>query len=261
VEVVQLDSKRTIPTVKITFSGDLPHLLKKKIRGRTNVTYHIDRRASVKDVCESLGIPHPEIDRIHVNNHDVGFDYLVKPGDSIEVIPISEKTDFFKSTLLRPIPLTAFLFIADVNVGKLARWLRLFGFDTLYKNSFGDSELAEMAGESNRILLTKDCNLLKRKKIIFGHLVRENDPVKQIVEVVKLYNLHNRIRPFTRCLRCNGMLGPVNKKEIDHLLEPLTRKYYNIFHQCNQCRQVYWHGSHRSKLDKDLQSVLSRCGI
>jgi uncharacterized protein with PIN domain len=250
-----------MPAVEITFHGDLPQLLKKKIRGQTNVTYALDRRASVKDVCEALGVPHPEIDTIYANSHEVGFDYIVSSGDSITVIPISEKTDFFKSTLLRPVSLTGLRFIADVNVGKLARWLRLCGFDTWYDNNFDDDELAEIAGTSNRILLTKDCNLLKRKNVVFGHLVRKNDPEDQIIEVVKLFNLQNRIQPYSRCLRCNGTLRQVNKKEVDHLLEPLTRKYYKTFHQCCLCHQVYWHGSHRPKIEKNLQSVLLKCGI
>jgi len=258
---MQSDSFDPHSFVEIKFHGNLPGLLKKKIRGKSLVSYALNRRTSVKDVCESLGIPHPEVDLITANNITVGFDYILCPRDYIEITPISAKTDFLKFSYLRVASLTEYRFIVDVNVAKLARWLRLLGFDAMYENGFNDDELAKISGDSKRILLTKDCNLLKRKNVVFGHLVREDDPEKQIIEIVTLYNLQHKIQPYTRCLRCNGILGYVDKKDIDHLLEPLTRKYYDTFHQCRQCQQVYWHGSHRSKIEKDLQAVLVKCGI
>ena len=119
--------------------------------------------------------------------------------------------------------------------------------------------MAEIASRSKRIVLSKDCNLLKRNKIIWGHLVRDENPDEQIVDVVRLFQLEKLIAPYRRCIKCNGLLMEVDKVKIDHLLEPLTRKYYSSFHQCDSCSQVYWQGSHRSGLDMGLKTVLKMC--
>lgn len=225
----------------------------------SSVLYNLERIASVKDIIESLGIPHPEIENIVANKRQVGFDYRVDQGDSIEVFPISSRTDFFSYSILRPPLPDGFGFLCDVNIGKLAKWLRLLGFDAIYGNHFEDKELAELAGKSGRVLLTKDCNLLKRKQVVWGHLVSVDEPDEQIIEVVKLFNLQSLVRPYSRCLGCNGVLSYVDKDAIDHLLEPLTRKYYTNFHQCQKCKQVYWQGTHRTKMEAKLRSVLERC--
>jgi uncharacterized protein with PIN domain len=247
-------------SVELSFHGYLPQLLSRTFRGQSDLLYELERKTSIKDLIESLGVPHTEIDRIIVNNaNKVDFSYIVMPADRIKVYPVSSQTDFFSPSRIRPALPHGFKFMCDVNVGKLARWLRIFGFDTVYENNFEDDELAEMASKTQRILLSKDCNLLKRKKVIWGHLVRVNDPIEQIVDVVQLFQLERLIQPYRRCLRCNGQLLRVEKEKVDHLLEPLTRKYYTVFHQCNTCCQVYWQGSHRSGMEANLQAVLGMC--
>ena len=222
--------------------------------------YILGRKTSIKDLVESFGVPHTEVDYLVVNGTNmVDFGYIVMPEDSIEIYPVSRHTNFFTSTPSRQALCEGFKFICDVNVGKLARWLRLLGFDTLYENDFDDHDLAELAFKTRRIVLSKDCNLLKRKKIVWGHLVRVDDVLKQVAGVVRLYRLEELIQPYTRCLRCNGVLVKVSKKKIDHMLEPLTRKYYNDFYQCDGCHQVYWQGSHRPAMQMDLQKLLKMC--
>jgi len=245
-------------SVCLSFHGYLLQLLSRPFRGKPELLFELDRKTSIKDFIESLGIPHTEIDRIIINNIiQADFSYIVMARDSINVYPVSRQTDFLSPSRIRPALPQGFKFICDVNIGKLARWLRIFGFDTLYENNFEDDELAELASKTQRILLSKDCNLLKRKKVIWGHLVRVDDPTAQIVDVIKLFQLERLTQPYKRCPRCNGKLLRVEKKKVDHLLEPLTRKYYTVFNQCDTCCQVYWQGSHRSKMEENLHAVLA----
>lgn len=214
-----------------------------------------DRKASVKDIIEALGIPHTEIAWIKANGEEVSFGYQVNTGDRIDVYPISAPVDFSRPSILRPEPLKDIRFIADVNVGRLAILLRMTGMDTAYKNSHSDAELAEMSNAEKRILLTKDKRLLRRSKVMFGHLVRETSPKRQLIEVVRLFNLAGRLSPFTRCLVCNDILKPIKKEKIIHSLQPLTRKYYDTFYVCPCCGKIYWPGSHKTNMENMLKSI------
>lgn len=240
----------------IIFHGNLQDLLKPALAGEEPVCHHLARRASIKDVVESLGVPHPEIVRLTVNGREVSFAYIVEDSDRIEVWPLAPPVDLLSPSILRPESLTAIAFVVDVNVGKLARLLRMAGLDAVYRNDYSDDKLAEIAAREKRILLTRDNRLLRRRIVEFGHLVREIEPKKQFYEIVRLYGLREMIRPFTRCLCCNGLLEPVAKEEIVHRLKPLTRKYYETFHICRPCGKIYWPGSHRERMQEYLAGLL-----
>lgn len=242
--------------VSINFHGDLPSLLTRKWRGYSTVEYQLDRRASIKDIIEALGVPHTEIDQLTADKRSVDFQYIPEGEEIIEVFPVTGKSDFFSPTLLRPVPPPKLHFIADVNVGKLAKELRLLGFDTLYSKNLTDDRLAETAALEKRIVLSKDKGVLMRKKVTWGHLIRSDDPDEQLTEITHLFGLKEKAAPYTRCRHCNGRLTPVAKKDIYHLLEPLTKKYYNTFRICENCGQIYWAGSHREKMDKKLNHFL-----
>ena len=246
-------------TVSFIFHGFLQQLLKKELRTVSPFLHHFDRRASIKDVMESLGIPHPVIGNLTVNDHEIGFDYILLDNDTVEATPLIPPVDPFTPTLLRPQVLKKIAFVVDVNAGRLALLLRMLGFDTMYGNDIRNGRLAEISQSQNRILLTRDTALLKRKIIIHGYLLREQKPDRQLVEVVRLYDLSSRIKPLSRCIPCNGLLVPVSKKVIMDRLEPLTRKYYHSFHICRECNKIYWPGSHQEKIrtfiDRIIESV------
>ncbi len=202
-------------------------------------------------------MPHTEIARLYVNGQETDFGHIARPHDAVAVEPVSAPFDVFTPTMLRPEPLRAIRFVVDVNVGKLATLLRMAGFNTAYQNHLRDRELAEIARREKRILLTKDTNLLKRKSVVFGHLVRAVRPKEQLAEVIELFDLADKVRPLSRCLRCNLALVPVEKKAILHRLEPLTRKYYDAFHQCPGCQKIYWAGSHKDRMQDYLQVMSS----
>jgi len=237
-------------SLNFLINGNLSDLLKGSQTGKHSFNHTIHRKASIKDVVESLGIPHPMVGDLLVNGQPVSFDYIVEDGDQVEVMPLSPPVDFLTPSVLRPHPLPAVRFLADVNVGKLASLLRMAGFDTAYQNHLHDAALAAIASKEKRILLTKDTNLLKRKKVEFGYLVREIAPPRQLAEIIRLFGLENTVKPFTRCMQCNGVLEPVAKEKILDRLEPLTKKYYHSFHRCPDCGKIYWAGSHKDNMLK-----------
>ncbi len=147
--------------------------------------------------------------------------------------------------------------IVDVNVGKLALLLRTLGFDTLYSNEIRNGKLAEISHAENRILLTRDTTLLKRKIIMHGYLLRAQHPNRQLIEVIRLYDLSAKIKPLSRCIPCNGLLLPIAKEAIMERLEPLTKKYYHLFHICDECEKIYWAGSHQEKIAIFIEKILA----
>jgi uncharacterized protein len=211
----------------------------------------INGHTSVKDLIESLGVPHPEIDLILVNGTSVAFDYVVRNGDRIAGFPRFVTFDIGMLTRVRPQPLETIRFVADVHLGKLARHLRLAGIDTAYRHDADDAVLADTAERERRILLTRDQVLLKRRTVAHGYFVRETHPHNQFVEVLRRFGPLD-LRPFSRCLRCNDVLREVPKSAVDAALLPRTRQHYDDFEMCSGCGHVYWKDSHWKRLKQAI---------
>lgn len=205
---------------------------------------------SIKDLIESLGVPHTEVDLILINGESVDFTYHPQNLDRISVYPVFESLNIKNITRLHPEPLREIKFILDVHLGKLTKNLRLLGFDSLYKNSYRDREIAEISDYEKRVVLTRDRGLLKRKIITRGYIIRSENPPVQLSEVIKRFDLKSSVKPFTRCSSCNGLLLKVDKSNILDKLEPKTAKYFNEFSQCSECKKVYWKGSHYNNMLK-----------
>lgn len=220
------------------------------------IAYAVDRKASVKDVIESCNVPHTEIDLIIVNGVSVDFDYIVQNGDEIHVYPncstVMSESARPLHHLSPPIPENP-RFIVDANLGRLARYLRLLGFDCLYRNDFADPSIAEISGKTNRIVLTRDRKLLKRKIITYGYFVRTDIPKAQIRETLHRFNLYASLAPLTRCTHCNEKLVSAEKPLIAHRLKPLTRQYYDKFLICPGCHRIYWQGSHSMHIKRLIE--------
>ncbi len=204
-----------------------------------------------------MGVPHTEVDLILVNGESASFDWQINEGDRVSVFPVFESLDISRLTEVRPEPLREPKFVLDNHLGKLAGYLRLLGFDTRYENDYQDPRLAEISQEEDRILLTRDRGLLKRKVVTHGYCVREDNPQDQIIEILRRFDLAQLARPYSRCARCNGFLQPAEKEAVLHHLKPLTKKYYDEFMQCENCGQVYWRGSHFEDLNEFLNRVVS----
>lgn len=203
---------------------------------------------SVKDMIESLGVPHPEVDMILMNGESVDFSRKVIDGDQISVYPVFESMDISAVQHLRGAPLRHVRIILDVHLGKLARYMRLLGFDSAYDTGYSDNEIVDKSLKEKRIILTRDKILLRNRRITHGYWIRATDPKQQLSEVVSRLDLSNLMQPFTRCMECNSTIIPVEKEEIADSLPLKTREFYNDFRICPGCSRIYWEGSHYEKM-------------
>jgi uncharacterized protein with PIN domain len=227
-------------------------------RRKVEFEHCFERRASVKDVIESLGVPHPEVELILVNGEAVDFAYIVEDGDRISVYPVFETFNVSPLVRLREAPLRNPRFVIDCNLGRLARYLRLLGFDSCYDNAYTDDDIATISHQQQRTVLTRDRRLLHRKIITHGLFVRATDPREQVREVLRRLDLYDLSRPFSRCTRCNGLLETTAKAEIAEQLQPLTRRHYDDFLRCSECGQIYWQGSHHRRSRALVRAFLEK---
>jgi uncharacterized protein with PIN domain/sulfur carrier protein ThiS len=227
-------------------------------RRQVAFAHSFEGRVSIKHLIESLGVPHPEVDLVLVNGRSVDFSYIVQDDDRISVYPVFESISIAPLVRVRPQPLREPRFVLDTHLGRLAAYLRMLGFDTVYRNDFADEELARISSQEGRILLTRDRGLLKRNQVTHGYCVRGTNPRSQLVGVLRRFDLFQMVAPFTRCIRCNGILRPVSKQAISHRLQPKTRQYYDEFRVCQACDQIYWKGSHYQRMQQFIEGVLAQ---
>jgi uncharacterized protein len=242
-------------TVRLRFRGDLDLFLRSKTRTRT-VECNLSEKTSVKDIIESCGVPHPEVDAILVNGQSVGFDHTVANDADIEVSPVGNSGTMSTEKHLQISELTTF--VADGHLGKLARNLRLLGFDVAYDQKANDRQLLDLMAHENRALLTRDRRLLMHAIVQHGYCPRSQNAEEQTIEVVRRFKLLDLIAPFTRCLRCNACLQHAAKADVIEELEPLTKIYYEQFRRCPGCSQIYWSGSHFEKLERRIETIIAR---
>jgi hypothetical protein len=211
--------------------------------------YRFDGTPSIKDAVEAVGVPHTEIDVILADGHSVGFDYRLHGGERIAVYPMFEAIDVSPLVRLRPQPLRMTRFVVDVHLGTLARHLRLAGFDTVWRNDLGRSAIVDIALRERRIILTRDRGILRQRRVTHGYWPRATDPLAQLEEVVRALDLGTRLRPYTRCLECNGMLASVAAAEVASIVPPYVASTRTEFTRCDGCSRIYWAGSHQPQLD------------
>jgi uncharacterized protein len=221
------------------------------------IAYRFLGSPAIKDSIEALGVPHTEVDMILVAGRRVGFDYRLQADDQVEVFPfggeVARDGDIHLSPPLPDDP----LFILDVHLGKLARRLRMLGFNCRYRNDYSDGQIIELALEEGLIILTRDRGILKHGRVQQGYLVSSDQVDEQVLEVLDRYRLGKKICPLSRCSCCNGLLEAVAKEEIIHRLQPKTAQYYQDFRQCRSCQQVYWQGSHYLKIEGWIRELVA----
>ena len=246
------DDAKTQAQLRIVFSKTLCFLLPRRYRAKP-VERTTLGKVSIKNVIESLGVPHTEVGQILANGQAVGFDYIPEGRVQIEVRSVVPPLEITRPSLLRPEPFDGLRFVVDENVGKLALLLRILGIDTAYAPGWTDRHIVDRAQQERRVVLSKDVELLKCRQIRFGRLVRRVLPDGQLAEIVHFFGIRAPFRLFSRCLRCNRLLTPVAKADIMDLLEPKTKKYYQDFKRCPDCRRVYWRGSHHGHMIQRLR--------
>jgi uncharacterized protein with PIN domain len=243
-------------SVSVRFYGELNDFLPAAQRQATLVC-GLESSTSIKDLVETLGVPHPEIDLLVVNGQTADFGCHVRDGDRVAVYPPFRTFELDAAARLGPSRQIEPRFVADVHLGRLAAYLRLAGFDTAYRNDYPDHELVATSASEDRTLLTRDVGVLKHGMVTRGYFVRTTRPAWQLVEVLRRFDLVAQARPLTRCLRCNGRLHAVPKDRVEHLLPPRTREHYREFSRCPACGRIYWQGSHYTKMSAFLERAFA----
>jgi hypothetical protein len=155
-------------------------------------------------------------------------------------------------------------FIADNNVGKLARWLRMMGYDTLLLRKKDDSQMIKTALSEDRVILTRDAEFMKRRLVTGGTLkavhIKQDAPKLQAQEVVKTLNLNYHFNPFSRCLECNQALIARDKEEVQNLVPARVFETQTRYTQCPTCHRTYWQGTHWQAMVKKLQDLQEEGG-
>ena len=242
-------------TVRLNFHGALDFFLGSKSSSRI-VNRSLREKTSVKDIIESCGVPHPEVDLILLDGQPVDFAYVVERDLEADVYPVRYTPTFFPKNRLQTSRVERFT--ADCHLGKMVHNLRLVGIDVTYDPAADDQQLLRTATTENRALLTRDRRLLMHAIVRDGYYLRSQDPLNQTIEVLRRFDLLTTLAPFTRCSRCNAHLELVEKEQILHRLEPLTKIYYQKFRRCTGCGQIYWPGSHFEKLEARIAQLRER---
>lgn len=150
-------------------------------------------------------------------------------------------------------------FVADNNVGKLARWLRLIGYDTLLFKQKDDGQLIRTGLSEARVILTKDAQFVKRglvsKGILKAILLEHDDPRLQVQQVVRTLNLNYHFRPFSLCLECNQPLVARKREEVRTLVPSRVFETQTRYTECPTCHRIYWQGTHWKAMVKKLQEL------
>lgn len=240
--------------VFIRLYAGLNFFLPKKFRQRL-IQLKLNGNPSVKDVIESVGVPHTEIELVLINNCLTVLDQQVKENDRISVYPFFYQLEIAnseKSAIKMPDKIK---FILDVHLGKLNNMLRILGFDCYYRNNLDDDEIIDIAYNEERIILSRDLGIFKNNKVKYGYFPRSQDPKIQLKEILERYNLKTKIKPLSRCIKCNGDIQIIEKEKIIDGLEEKTKLFFNEFYICNNCKKTYWKGSHYDKIIEFVENI------
>ncbi|MCS7228421.1 MAG: Mut7-C RNAse domain-containing protein [Candidatus Kryptonium sp.] len=146
-------------------------------------------------------------------------------------------------------------FVADVMLGKLARWLRLIGYDTIYDPNLSAKELVKIANEEGRIFITRSRRIAEELGAKNFYIVKSERFKEQLTEIVRELNLDTETNLFSRCSICNTEIVEVEKSSVMNLIPEETAKSFDEFYQCPKCGKIYWDGSHTTRILKLLKEI------
>ncbi|MBI2846972.1 MAG: Mut7-C RNAse domain-containing protein [Chloroflexi bacterium] len=155
-------------------------------------------------------------------------------------------------------------FVVDTNVGKLAKWLRIMGYDALFPRGADDDELVRIGLREKRVVLTRDTHILKRRVATTGQLrailINGDNVREQIKQVVRALNLGLSSRAFSLCINCNRTLQPKAKEEVRSLVPPYVFQTKAEFMECPSCHKIYWQGTHWQRMEEELTKIKEGAG-
>ncbi|MGW4690298.1 Mut7-C RNAse domain-containing protein [Streptomyces sp. NPDC004244] len=237
------------PGIHLTLAPEL-RLFAPPSRRTDRVPTPTDGASSLGHVVESAGVPLTEVGRLLVDGHEVPVSYVPRAGQSVEVFGV-DRPQQINGAPLR--------FLLDVHLGTLARRLRLLGVDAAYENEdIGDPALATRSADEQRVLLSRDRGLLRRREIFAGAYIYSDNPDEQLRDV--LGRFAPTLAPWTRCTACNGPLREADKESVGARLESGTHRSYDVFAQCTQCERVYWRGAHHARLERIVTEAVEEFG-
>ena len=237
------------PEIQVEFAPELrlfvPH---GRRAGATGVV--TDGSSTLGHVVESLGVPLTEVGELVVDGRGVAVSHVPDAGEFVSVRAVERP---------QRVPGAALRFLLDVHLGTLARRLRLLGVDAAYESlDIGDPALASRSAAEQRVMLSRDRGLLRRRELWAGAFVYSTQPDEQLRDV--LGRFAPELKPWTRCTACNGLLKEASKEEVAGQLEGGTRRSYDVFAQCGACGRAYWRGAHHEQLEAIVGRALREFG-
>ncbi|MFH9547346.1 Mut7-C ubiquitin/RNAse domain-containing protein [Streptomyces sp. NBC_00377] len=207
----------------------------------------VDGVSTLGHVVESLGVPLTEVGTLLVDGRAVPVSHIPAAGEAVAVRPVARP---------QRIPGAPLRFLLDVHLGTLARRLRLLGVDTAYESTdIGDPALATRSAAEQRVMLSRDRGLLRRRELWAGAYVYSTDPEEQLRDVLDRFA--PPLLPWTRCTACNGLLRQATKEEVADQLRQGTQQSYDVFAQCLSCGRAYWKGAHHEQLVAIVERALA----
>jgi len=246
-----------MPKVVLRFYNKLNELLPEHRRNSDLEAEFKDKR-SVKDMIESFGVPHTEVDIILANGKSVDFNYILRKEDQISVYPALEKPEIENPVHLCPVPPFKTRFIADIHLGDIVKYMRALGFDVYDDPGLSNRDIIERSQKEERIIITKSRKLLKFKEVVYGLLLCVGTTEVQVKDIITRLDISDRIKPFSRCLCCNNILINIPKEEIEDKIPPKTRSFCDQYAYCESCHRIYWEGTHVIKMRKVINRVLDK---
>lgn len=205
---------------------------------------------TVGDAVASCGIPAGDVELALVNGESVAFDCVLREGDRLALYPVFDSFDVRAALKLRRDPLRVPRFVLDVHLGKLASFLRMLGFDALYEREAEDERLIDLSRAEERVLLSRDRNLVRSPLLRRAYHVRSQHPQEQVLEVILRFDLAGSMRTFVRCLRCNALLRHADREEVLSRVPPRVRASVTEYRLCPACDRVYWRGTHVERMER-----------
>jgi uncharacterized protein len=194
-------------------------------------------KRSIKEAIEDFGVPPSAVDLVLINGNPVDFRYILKDGDRVSVYPVFEKLNIQNVSMLRKSPLRKIQFIADVDLKDMVQLMRMLGFDTMFNSTHSVADIIEASKQENRVILTKRKELLKSRSVTHAVRVCPGTSIEQVRGVMDDLTINDRIKPFSRCLRCNTRLENRQTKEILHRISPETKRIFEKYLLCRLCRK------------------------
>ncbi|WP_367321101.1 Mut7-C RNAse domain-containing protein [Streptomyces sp. HUAS ZL42] len=233
------------PEIRVEFAPELRLFLPNgKRAGDTPVV--TDGVSTLGHVVESTGVPLTEVGALVVDGREVPVSYVPAAGDSVQVRAVQRP---------QRVPGAPLRFLLDVHLGTLARRLRLLGVDTSYESTdIGDPALAARSAAEQRVMLSRDRGLLRRRELWAGAYVYSTRPEDQLRDILDRFR--PELRPWTRCTACNGLLREASKDEVADQLQHGTHRSYDVFAQCRECGRAYWKGAHHEQLVAIVERAL-----